>query len=69
MDTKTLFMQLVISCPMINPHSDCPFTEYRNAPITQLIELSNTISEEEMNSKLEEHRICKKERQCKTKAS
>lgn len=62
MDIKVTLMNLVISCPLKNAHSDCPFNELRNAPITDLIEATNQISEEKIEEMLKEHKACKKER-------
>ena len=68
MDTKVFLMKLIISCPLQNAHADCPFIDLRNAPITQLIELTNQISETKIERMLSDHEQCMKERKKTLKA-
>lgn len=62
MDKNILPMDLIISCPLVNPHPDCPFTDLRKAPITRLMEIASKISKEEIRAMKKHHKKCLRQR-------
>lgn len=62
-------MELIISCPLKNAQCDCPFTELRKAAITDLIEITNRLSKEDIVAMTKEHKKCMRGRIKTLKAS
>lgn len=69
MDANIYFMGLVISCPLNESEEHCPFNRYRNTPITELLELTNTLDHAEIVSAINFHKACMRERLKSKKAS
>ena len=67
MDAKSYLMELTISCPFHSALDGCTLSKLREAPLTQLIEIMNKMSDEETDKMIKEHQECLQRRLNKLK--
>lgn len=58
MDTKAYVIGLIISCPLVDSESYCPFKCLREIPITNLLDVLNKIPNQEITENISHHRMC-----------
>jgi len=58
MDKKEELMKLVLTCPLHPAYCNCKVKDLKAAPITELIEIHNRLSTEEVESIIEAHHQC-----------
>lgn len=69
MNRKIYLMSLIISCPLKNPLASCPFNNFRDISILQLIENTDSLTEKEIILMEKEHKECFKRRKTALKSS
>lgn len=58
MDKKDYLMKLVLTCPLHPAYCNCRIKDFKQAPITELIEIYNNLSDEETLSIINSHKKC-----------
>lgn len=69
MENKTKFFNVILQCPINDPHNDCVFNHYREMSITQLIEVSQKMDSAELDNLLAQHNRCLRKRMISKLAS
>jgi hypothetical protein len=54
---------LLIECPIGNALAQCPAYNYRNLPVSKLIDIVESMHEEDLISIIEQHKKCIKQRE------
>ncbi len=57
-DSKTWVLGLLVSCPLGEPHSDCPLNYIRNKSYGDKLEFIDQLSDEKQEAILMYHEMC-----------
>lgn len=60
MDKKDYLMKLVFTCPLHPAYCNCSVKNLKQAPITELIDIYNRLTDEEVLSIINSHKQCVK---------
>lgn len=58
MDKKGYLMKLVLTCPLHPAYCSCSVKELKAASITELIEINNRLTNEQVTSIINSHKKC-----------
>lgn len=58
MDKKGYLMKLVLTCPLHPAYCNCSVKELKAASITELIEINNRLTDEQVTSIINAHKKC-----------
>ncbi len=58
MENKTKFYEVILKCPLNEPHNECVFNPFRQMSITELIDVSQKMDSAELKNLLEHHNEC-----------
>lgn len=57
-DSKTQILGLLISCPLGEPHSDCPLNYIRHKGYSDKLDFIDKLSDEKQDAILMYHKMC-----------